>query len=45
MRSSSHLLPPVTALQVGAQPFLAAGLLGEIDMRDTESVRIDRAEM
>lgn len=33
------------ALQVGAQPFKAAENLGEIDMRDTESVRIDRAEM
>ncbi|CAM9149637.1 unnamed protein product, partial [Ectocarpus sp. 13 AM-2016] len=32
-------------VQVGAQPFKAAGTLGEIDMRDTESVRIDRAEM
>lgn len=32
-------------LQVGAQPFKAADNLGEIDMRDTESIRIDRAEM
>eukprot|EP00903_Cladosiphon_okamuranus_P013127 g12243.t1 len=43
--ASSDLAGGSAHTTVGAQPFLAAARLGEIDMRDTESVRIDRAEM
>lgn len=46
---ASHLLCTVLrafhAIQVGALKFKAMEMLGEVDMRDTESIRIDRAEM